>query len=117
MAHLKIDGTDVRLQLSRWESIGALSRSKSVKLSEILSVDIVPNPWTSQVLKGVRAPGTGIPFVVLLGTMRYRGGKDLCAIYKRRPSAIVTLKNSPYKRWIFEIKDMSEVESLNKALM
>lgn len=105
-----------RFKLTTLENLGAFAKSQEVALSDISSVEIVPNPWTRQVLKGVRAPGTGIPFLVLLGTMRYRGGKDLCAIYKRRPSAIVTLKSGPYKRWIFEIKDMGEVESLKKAI-
>jgi hypothetical protein len=117
MAHLFINGDKVQFKLSIAESLGAFARTQEIAISEIDSVEIVPNPWTNQVLKGVRAPGTGIPFVVLLGTMRYRGGKDLCAIYKRRPSAIITVKSGPYKRWIFEIKDMSEVESLNKALL
>ena len=116
MAHLVINGDLVRFELSVAESLGAVARSQEIAISEIDSVGVVTNPWTSQVLKGLRAPGTGFPFVVLLGTMRYRGGKDLCAIYKRRPSAIVTLKSGPYKRWIFEIKDMGEVESLKKAI-
>jgi hypothetical protein len=64
----------------------------------------------------VRAPGTGIPFVVMLGTMRYLTGKDLVAIYRRKPAAIVTLKSGKFKRWIFEIKDAKEIESLKKAI-
>jgi hypothetical protein len=116
MARVVVKGNRVRLKLAILESLGAFAKSQEIAISEIDSVEVVPNPWTSQVLKGVRAPGTGIPFVVLLGTMRYRGGKDLCAIYKRRPNAIVTLKSGPYKRWIFEIKDMQEIEALKKAL-
>jgi hypothetical protein len=115
MAHLVINGDKVQFKLSFVESLGAFASSQEIAISEIDSVELVPNPWTSQVLKGVRAPGTGIPFAVLLGTMRYRGGKDLCAIYRRRPSAIVTLKSGPFKRWIFEIKDMREIEALMKA--
>jgi hypothetical protein len=36
----------------------------------------------------------------LLGTMRYRGGKDFTAIYKKRPVEIYIFKDGPYKRWI-----------------
>jgi hypothetical protein len=116
MAHVVVNRDRVRFELSLWEKLGAFANSQEISLFGIESVEIVENPWTSAILKGVRAPGTGIPFVVLLGTMRYRGGKDLCAIYKRRPNAIVTLKSGPYKRWIFEIKDMQEIEALKKAL-
>ena len=116
MAHLVISGDTVSMQLSLLESLGAFAKSPSVPLSDVESVEIVDNPWTSAILKGVRAPGTGVPFVVLLGTMRYRGGKDLCAIYKRRPNAVVTLKSGHFKRWIFEIKDMREIDALKQAL-
>ncbi len=115
MAHLEINESRVRLQLSRWEVLGGLRTSPEVLLSEVESVEIVKNPWTSKVLKGIRI-GTGIPFVVLLGTMKYIKGKDFCAVYKRRPNAVITLKSGPFKRWIFEIKDMSEIEALMKAI-
>ncbi len=95
--------------------MGGLRTSPEVLLSEVESVEIVKNPWTSKVLKGIRI-GTGIPFVVLLGTMKYIKGKDFCAVYKRRPNAVITLKSGPFKRWIFEIKDMSEIEALMKAI-
>lgn len=116
MAHLEISGGGARLKLSFLESLGAIRPSPEIELSEIESVEIVENPWTSKVLKGVRI-GTGIPFVVLLGTMKYLGGKDFCAVYKRRPSAVVTLKSGPFKRWIFEIKDMSEIDALKKVIV
>ena len=115
MAHLEINESRVRLQLSRWEVLGGLRTSPEVLLSEVESVEIVENPWTSKVLKGIRI-GSGIPFVVLLGTMKYIKGKDFCAVYKRRPNAVITLKSGPFKRWIFEIKDMSEIETLKEAL-
>jgi hypothetical protein len=116
MAHLQLIGNRVILELSLWEKLGAFHDSPTIEVNEIESVDVIDNPWSSKYLKGMRAPGTGIPLVVMLGTMRYRGGKDFCAIYKRKPNAIVTLKSGPFKRWIFEIKDMSEIEMLRSAL-
>lgn len=115
MAHLRINGGRVRLDLSPIEVLAGLRRSPEVEIADVISVEVVPNPWTMQVLKGFRI-GTGFPFLVLLGTMKYRGGKDFCAIYRRTPSAIVTLKAGPFKRWIFEIKDSSEIEGL-KAII
>ena len=115
MAHVVINDGRVRLQLSLLETLGAVHASPEVKLSEVDSVEIVANPWTSQVLKGVRI-GTGVPLLALLGTMKYVGGKDFCIIYKRRPNAVVTLKSGPFKRWIFEIKDMGEIDALKKAI-
>ena len=51
-------------------------------------------------LRGFRAPGTAIPLVVLLGTMRFRGGKDFTAIYKRKPANVYTFSTGEFKRWI-----------------
>ena len=115
MAHLQINDSRVRLDLSPLEVLGGLRTSPEVDIADVASVEIVPNPWTMQVLKGIRI-GTGFPFLVLLGTMKYKGGKDFCAIYRRTPSAIITLKTGPFKRWIFEIKDFSEIDAL-KALI
>jgi hypothetical protein len=116
MAHLEINGEKVRLSFSVLETLGAFARSPEVDLDQVESINVVENPWTKDVLKGVRAPGTGIPFVVMLGTMRYLSGKDLVAIYRRRPAAIVILKGGPFKRWIFEIKDLTEIDALKKAI-
>jgi hypothetical protein len=115
MAHLLINEGRARLQLSFLEVLGAIRTSPEVALSEVESVEVVANPWANQVLKGFRI-GTGFPYLVLLGTMQYKSGRDFCAIYKRRPNAVVTLKGGPFKRWIFEIKDMSEIDALKNAL-
>ena len=116
MAHLVISGEKVRLSLSILEILGAFHGSPEVNLSEVESIELLDSPWVRDVLKGVRAPGTGVPFVVMLGTMRYLQGKDFVAIYRRKPAAIVTLKSGEFKRWIFEIKDMAEIDALKKAI-
>ena len=115
MAHVVIDGEKVRLHLSLLEILGAFHGSPEVNLSEVESIEIEETPWVREVLKGVRAPGTGIPFVIMLGTMRYRGGKDFVAIYRRKPAAVINFRSGEFKRWIFEIKDMSEIETLKKS--
>jgi hypothetical protein len=116
MAHLVISGETLQLKLSVWEILGAFHSSPTVDLSQVESIEVEENPWVREVLKGVRAPGTGIPFVVMLGTMRYAKGKDFVAIYRRRPSAIVTLKSGEFKRWIFQIEDIGEIDAVKKLL-
>jgi hypothetical protein len=92
------------LKLNFWEQIGSLHKSISVEKSNLLEKKVVINPWSKDVLRGVRAPGTGIPFVILLGTMRFRGGKDFTAIYKRLPVEIYEFKNESFNRWIISTK-------------
>ncbi len=91
------------LQLSWLEKIGALHGDLSVASYQLISMSEVPNPWKRQFLKGVRAPGTAIPYRILLGTMRYKRGKDFCAIYRRTPAVIYEFADAPFKRWIVSL--------------
>jgi hypothetical protein len=88
------------LKLSFWEKIGSFHKDLVVPKDKLIKKTVHQNPWTKEVLKGVRAPGTGIPYVVLLGTMRFKGGKDFTAIYKRRPVSVYEFKYGEFKRWI-----------------
>jgi hypothetical protein len=116
MARLVMSDSKVRLELSFLEVLGAFHRSLEIDLDQVESVEVVENPWTGDLLKGVRAPGTGIPFVILLGTMRYAKGKDFCVFYRRKPTAVITLKSGPFKRWIVRLSDMSQVDTLKAAI-
>lgn len=87
-------------KLSALETVGAFSFSPTASVENILDVKIVDNPWTTEVLRGIRAPGTGFPYLIMLGTMRHRKGKDFCVVYKRRPVIVLELKNEKFKRWV-----------------
>ncbi|MFM1826358.1 MAG: hypothetical protein RLZZ37_993 [Actinomycetota bacterium] len=88
------------LQLSMLEKIGGLHKDLVVSKDNLIKKTVHQNPWSKDVLRGVRAPGTGIPYVILLGTMRFKGGKDFTAIYKRRPVSVYEFKSGEFKRWI-----------------
>ena len=91
------------LKLTLLEKIGALHDEISVPSTKLISKTEVKNPWTKEHLRGVRAPGTAIPCVILLGTMRFKGGKDFCAIYKRAPAVIYEFADTPFKRWVVSL--------------
>ena len=100
MAKVIESETQLHLKLSVLEKIFALHGDIWVDKPLLTKKVMVENPWRRDVIKGIRAPGSAIPFVILLGTMRYRGGKDFTAIYKRRAVDIYEFKNSAYRRWI-----------------
>jgi hypothetical protein len=91
------------LKLSALEKIGALHGDISVARNQLVAKTEVPNPWTRKYLRGFRAPGTGFPFLIMLGTMRFKGGKDFCAIYKRTPAVIYEFADASFKRWVVSI--------------
>jgi hypothetical protein len=98
MARLLIEGGNLHLSLSGWEQLGSLHADIRVPLRHIVTVETTDKPW--RLLRGIRAPGTGMPGVIMLGTMRWRGKKDFCAIYKRRPVVVVNLRNVTFARLI-----------------
>ena len=100
MAKVIDNGDQLTLKLSLLEKLGGFHGDISVDKSKLLSTKVVNKPWSKEVLKGLRAPGTGFPYLILLGTMRYKGGKDFTAIYKRRPVTVYEFKDHNFKRWI-----------------
>ena len=105
MAKISQNKDEITLTLTTLEKIAAIHGNISVNKSELISRKIVDNPWRSGLLKGIRAPGAAIPFYLLLGTMRYRGGKDFTIIYKNRAVEVFEFKSGPFKRWIITVED------------
>ena len=100
MARVIDDGEFFTLKLSVLEKLGALHGNIQTAKANLIDITNAENPWQSSVLRGIRAPGTGIPYVILLGTMRYKKKKDFTAIYRRRPVEIYTFKDAEFERWI-----------------
>lgn len=97
---LEISDGKIRYKLNWLENIGAFGRDPVAKIENLISVTRSEHPWTREVLRGIRAPGTGFPFLIMLGTMRHLRGKDFCVVYKRNPVLILEFKNEKFKRWI-----------------
>ena len=113
MATVKVVGDELVLELSFWERVGALHSSLRVSKSAVTKIEFIENLWSSEVLRGVRAPGTGIPYKVLLGTMRGRKFRDFTAIKGRGAGVEICLNEGPFERWIFTLRQpKSELEQL-----
>ena len=100
-SRLIIEDGCIKLLLSEWETLGALHSSPVMPIDEITGVNYYDDLWSSKILRGFRAPGTGVPFLVMLGTMRTMKWKAFCAIYKRRPGVVIDFKSGPFDQWIF----------------
>jgi hypothetical protein len=113
MAKVRVIDEELILELSFWERVGALHSSPRVSLNAVTKVEFIDNLWSNNVLRGVRAPGTGIPYKVLLGTMRGREFRDFTAIKGRGAGVEICLNEGPFERWVFTLRQpKSEVESL-----
>ena len=104
MARVMREGNELVLQLSFWEKMGALHSNPRTSIDAIEKIEFIDQLWGSSTLRGVRAPGTAIPYVVLLGTLRGLKFKDFVAMKGRGEGVVLSLKSGPFKRWIFTIK-------------
>ena len=73
-------------------------------------IQFIDELWSKDVLRGVRAPGTGLPYMVLIGVMRGRGYKDFCVIKRRKPGVIITFSSGKYERWIYTLEGSRHAE-------
>jgi hypothetical protein len=60
-----------------------------VPLRAVTDVHAVDTAWPH--LRGMRAPGTGVPSVVAVGTRRGGFGKDFAAVHGTGPAVVVVL--------------------------
>lgn len=107
MATIRREGDEIVVRLNDMEKAGALRGDVRVPASAVKSVRVTQTPFRD--LRGIRAPGTGLPGVVALGTWRYSGGKDFAAVYRGGPAVVVELEGAPYKRLLVSAHDAADV--------
>jgi hypothetical protein len=106
MATVAIDGLELVVRLSALEQLAACRvGDPRFALSSVTDVAVEPNAWAA--LRGIRAPGTGLPYLIAYGTRRLQGGKDLALVHGgKRPGLRVDFDgDAPYSRLIVTVGD------------
>lgn len=115
MATLKIENKNLVVKLSRWERLGAMHRDVVLPLSTIDHVAVSEEPWAE--LQGVRAPGTGIPGVIMLGTLRHDRQRSFCAVYRKQPAIVVTTSDASFSKLVISDRNAAATAAeLNSQL-
>ena len=113
MAKIVRVGDEIALELSFWEKFAALHSNPRAPLASIVKIEFVDQLWGSSILRGVRAPGTALPYVVLYGTLRGLKYRDFVAMKGRGEGAVISFKGGPFERWIFILtQQKDEIRSL-----
>jgi hypothetical protein len=116
MAQIKIEDETVVIRLSRAEKFGALHGDLRFPRSAVRAARVVDKPFAE--IRGCRCPGTGVPWVIALGTWRRRGGgRDFVAVYLGERGIVVEIDPnvSSYQRVILTIKDPDGIRNLLAA--
>ena len=116
MATLAVDGTDLVVTMSELEKFEAIHPDVRVPLSAVRDARAVDDAWPE--LRGIRAPGTGIPGVIAVGTRRGSFGKDFVVVHGRQPAVVVDLAGASYSRLVVTTPDAERVaDGIRSRLM
>jgi len=107
VAELRVHEGTLSLHLSRLEHIEGFRRDLSAPLSSVTAARVVEDPWSE--LRGIRAPGTGVPGVVAVGTRRGSFGKDFAAVHGKVPGVVVEFDGQEFGRWVVTVDDPGTV--------
>ncbi len=111
MATLSIDGGQLDVKLSGWERVGALRRSDvSVPTSAVVSVKRLDNARNG--IRGMRAPGTGLPGVIALGSWRKLGIVDFVAVSRSEPGYVIELQGQHFDRLVISSPPIPALDAL-----
>ncbi len=107
MATLIVEGTDLVVKMAEVEKFEAMHTDLHVPLATVRAVRVVDDAWPE--LRGIRAPGTGIPGVIAVGTRRGSFGKDFAVVHGRETAVVVELAGAPYSRLIVTNADAENI--------
>src|SRR3984885_1462400 len=107
MASLIVEGADLVVKMSDLEKVEAVHVDIHVALAAVHDVRAVDDAWPE--LRGIRAPGTGIPGVIAVGTRRGSFGKDFAVVHGRERAIVVELDGASYSRLILTTPDADNV--------
>jgi hypothetical protein len=103
MAILVVEGDQLIMRMTTLEHVEGFHQDITVPLSAVRAVRVSANVWSE--LRGIRAPGTGIPHVVAVGTRRGSFGKDFAAVHGTGRGVVVELSGQPYGRLVLTVDD------------
>ena len=88
MATVQLTTQTLTVRLTRGEKIAGLLRDLTVPLDAVTGVEVVPDGVSA--LRGLRAPGLGLPSR-RIGTWRRRGERTLVCVRKGQPAVRIRL--------------------------
>jgi hypothetical protein len=106
VASILIDDHAVTVSLSAAEKLEALRGNLTVPRAAVAGARAVPDGMAE--VHGMRV-GTGLPGVILAGTVRNGGGVTFAICHGRRPAVILELAGQPYDRVVVTVDDPDEI--------
>jgi hypothetical protein len=94
--------------------IWALSKGVELPIDHVADVGVAPR---KQAFRGWRAPGTYVPGIMIAGTYRSEGDKDLWLVGRAKEVLVIELVDEPYRHLVVQVEDPhAAVEALRAAM-
>jgi hypothetical protein len=90
------------LRFTRFEKVLGLVRDQDIPLSAVTSARVEPSGLAA--VRGLRAPGLGMPGLRMVGTWRGRG-RTLVSVRRGEPALMVELTGLRYERLVIGSPD------------
>lgn len=103
MVSLSLDARTVTVRLNPLERVLAVHGSVTLPLDTISSATSVPDGISA--VRGIRAPGLGIPGWAKIGTWRRRGSRTLAVVRGRGPALHLQLSEGPISQVLVSTPD------------
>lgn len=94
MSTIDVSDTSLTIRLSPVEKVFGLLRDQVVPRDAVTEVEVVPDGLSA--VRGIRAPGLGLPGLRMIGTWRGRGAKRFVSVRRGQPALRVQLAGHRY---------------------
>jgi len=112
VARLLIDDRRVTVSLSAVEKLEAFHGNVTVPRTAVIAVRGVPDGMAELHLGRIGTSiGTGLPGVMMVGTVRSRDGVTFAVCHRHRPAVVLDLSGQRYDRIILTIDNPEEILS------
>ncbi|MEU1539772.1 hypothetical protein ABZ461_16955 [Actinacidiphila glaucinigra] len=103
MALIHIEGDDLVVVIEGLDKLWAFKSSLTIPLANVRGA--TADPGIANDPKGIRAPGSHIPGVIIAGTFHQEGEKVFWDVKDRSKALVIELADEQYARLVLQVDD------------
>jgi len=107
MASILVTADSISVVLTATERMEALHGDVIVPRSSVVGVRAVDDAMSE--VHGIRAPGTGVPGLLMIGTLHDHGAKTFAVCHGRHRAVLIELSGQAFDRLLVTVDDVDEV--------